>query len=32
MEKTVLGPGFGDLDSEKVDHIVFSWGVVTNTE
>lgn len=29
MEKTVLGPGFGDLDSEKIDHAVFSWGVVT---
>ncbi|WP_231183224.1 RidA family protein [Haladaptatus sp. DYF46] len=29
MEKTVIEPGFGDLDSEIVDHAVFSWGVVT---
>ena len=29
MRKTVLGPGFGDVDSDEIDHVRFSFGVAT---
>ncbi|WP_192498287.1 RidA family protein [Halorussus halophilus] len=30
MQKTVLGPGFGEVDSDEIDHARFSFGVATD--
>lgn len=30
MKKTVLGPGFGGVESDEIDHVRFSFGVSTN--